>query len=67
MLNTAWAIIRGGKIELLEKIELQEGSKVLVTFLSEEDSKFWLQASQSSLDKIWGNVEDDVYAQLLKK
>jgi hypothetical protein len=31
-----------------------------------EDSKFWLQASQSSLGKVWGNADDDRYGQLLK-
>jgi hypothetical protein len=31
-----------------------------------EDSKFWLQASQLSLSKVWGNADDDRYEQLLK-
>lgn len=67
MLNTIWAIVRNGKIELLEQIELPEGSKVLVTLLSKEDAQFWLNASQLSLDAIWNNTEDDVYAKLLEK
>jgi hypothetical protein len=29
------------------------------------ETAFWLQASQSSLDAVWNNYEDDVYAQLL--
>ncbi len=29
-------------------------------------SKFWLQASQSSLSRVWGNTNDDIYEQLLK-
>ena len=29
--------------------------------------EFWLSASESSLDEIWNNDEDDVYAELLKK
>ena len=61
------AIIREGKIEPLEQVDLPEGSKVLVTLLSDEDAEFWLQASQASLDTIWDNPEDDAYAQLLKK
>jgi len=61
------AIIREGKIEPLEQVDLPEGSKVLVTLLSDEDVEFWLQASQASLDTIWDNPEDDAYAQLLKK
>ena len=67
MLNTLWAIVREGKIELLEQVDLPEGRKVLVTFLPDEDTLFWLRTSQVSLDTIWDNTEDDVYAQLLEK
>ena len=28
---------------------------------------FWLEASEDSLNEIWNNEEDDVYAELLKK
>jgi len=65
MLKTLWATVRQGKIELLELSELPEGAKVLVTLLPDEDAEFWLQASQTSLDTVWDNTEDDVYAQLL--
>jgi predicted DNA-binding antitoxin AbrB/MazE fold protein len=61
------AIIHEGKIEPLEQVDLPEGSKVLVTLLADDEADFWLQASQASLDTIWGNPEDDVYAQLLKE
>jgi hypothetical protein len=37
------------------------------TETSSEDPEFWLQASQTSLDTVWNNTEDDVYAQLLQK
>lgn len=67
MLNTLWAVVREGKIELLESASLSEGTKVLVTLLPEEESEFWLLASQSSLDSIWNNDEDDVYAELLQE
>jgi len=67
MLNTAWAIVREGKIELLEHVDFPEGRKVLVTLLPDEDTLFWLHTSQVSLDVIWDNTEDDVYAQLLEK
>jgi hypothetical protein len=67
MLNTLWAIVREGKIELLEQVDLPEGRKVLVTLLPDEDTLFWLHTSQVSLDTIWDNTEDDVYAQLLEK
>ncbi|MDI6765277.1 MAG: hypothetical protein QME52_00370 [Bacteroidota bacterium] len=67
MLNTLRAIVREGKIELLEKMDIPEGTNVLVTLMQENDeTQYWVKASQKSLDKIWNNTEDDVYAQLLK-
>lgn len=65
MLRTLWATVRQGKIELLESAELPQGTKVLVTLLSDNETEFWLQASQPSSDAVWNNNEDDVYAQLL--
>ena len=66
MLRTLWATIRQGKIELVEATELPEGVRVLVTLLPDDEAEFWLQASQTSLDAVWDNAEDDVYAQLLQ-
>ena len=66
MLNTLWAVVREGKIELLEDLEVPEGTKVLVTLLPEDQAEFWLNVSQVSLDKIWDNAEDDVYEELLE-
>jgi hypothetical protein len=66
MLNTVWAVVHEGKIELLEPIDLPDGRKVLVTILPDEEDLFWLHVSQVSLDRIWNNAEDDVYAQLLE-
>ena len=68
MLNTLWAVVRGKRIELLEKVDIPEGTKVLVTLLTDNDERqFWQSASQLSLDAVWNNTEDDVYAQLLEK
>lgn len=67
MLKTHWATVRQGKVELLEPAELPEGVRVLVTVLSDDETDFWLQASQTSLDAVWDNAEDDIYAQLLQK
>lgn len=64
-LKTLWATVQQGKIALLESSELPEGAKVLVTLLPDEEAEFWLQASQTSLDRVWDNTEDDIYAQLL--
>jgi hypothetical protein len=66
MLKTLWATIHQGRIELLEAAELPEGTRVLVTLLPDDEAGFWVEASQTSLDAIWDNDEDDVYAQLLQ-
>ena len=67
MLNSVWAIVSEGKIQPLEAIHAPEGTKVLLTFLPEDESEFWLKASSASLGKIWDNAEDDRYAELLKE
>ena len=65
MSNAIRAVVRGGRIELLEKVEIPEGTEVLVTPLDE--AEFWLKVSDSSADSVWDNSEDDVYADLLEK
>jgi hypothetical protein len=68
MLKTVWAVVREGKIELLENVSLPEGAKAIVTLLSEDDEQlFWLDISNPSLAEVWDNPEDDVYAELLQK
>jgi hypothetical protein len=64
MMNTVRAIVREGRIQLLEEIELPEGTEVLVTPLLDE-TDFGRRASESSLDAVWDNPEDNVYVQLL--
>ena len=61
MLNTFWAVVREGKIELLENVKVPEGTRVLVTLLPDDDAEFWSKVSQISLDRIWDNPEDDSY------
>lgn len=64
-----WDQVSQGKIELLESAELPEGTKVLVTLLIDDEADeagFWLQASQASLDAVWDNDEDNVYANCCK-
>ena len=65
-MDTIRAVVREGKIELLEEVEIPEGTEVLVTLLPDE-SDGWLKASESSLGAVWDNSEDDVYAELLEK
>ena len=67
MMQTLWAVIHDGKIELAEPASLPEGAKALVTLLPEDESRFWVEASQKSLAAIWDNAEDDAYAQLLEE
>ena len=62
MIPTVWAVVKQGKIELLEPISLPEGAKLLVTIVPpEEEADFWLRASELSLAKIWDNPQDDEY------
>lgn len=65
-MNTVKAIVTAGRIELLEQVDIPEGTKVLVTILFDEQD-FWLRASESSLSSVWDNQEDDVYEQLLER
>jgi len=67
MSNKARAVVRDGKIELLDDVKLPEGARILITFVPGDESQFWLGASQTSLDAVWDNPEDDVYAHLLEK
>jgi hypothetical protein len=66
MMSTIRAVVRGGKVELLEPMELPEGMDALVTLLSEDsDMEFWSQAAAPAAAAIWDNAEDDIYAELL--
>lgn len=60
------AIVREGRIELLEEVEIPEGTEVVITPLL-DDRAFWLNASVGSLDSVWDNAEDEVYAELLEE
>ncbi|MEK6262042.1 MAG: hypothetical protein AABP62_25880 [Planctomycetota bacterium] len=66
MLQSVWGVVRDGRIELSEETPLVDGTRLLVTILPEDESSFWAGASQSSLDEVWDNPEDDVYAELLQ-
>ena len=67
MLKTLMATVRQGKIEISDRLELPEGTKVLVTVLPSDKAEFWKESSQVSLDKVWNNSEDDIYAELLEE
>lgn len=68
MLKTVTAVVRSGKIELLEPIPLPEGARLLVTMLPNgEEEQFWVQVSDHAVRPVWENAEDDVYADLLER
>jgi hypothetical protein len=80
---TVWGVVRDGKIEPDEALKLPEGAKVLVMvwinrlhpraispsslLTADTERQFWLETSQSSLNKIWDNPQDEVYAELLQR
>jgi hypothetical protein len=67
MLQTLWATVHDGHIQLAEPVALPEGAKLIVTVLPDQEDRFWVEASQVSLNAVWDNAEDDVYAQLLSE
>ncbi|MBC8230913.1 hypothetical protein H8E77_15285 [bacterium] len=67
MLSTHQAIVHNGEINFLEEVDLLEGTKLLITVLQNDESDFWLTVSQSSIEKIWDNPENDIYEQLLER
>jgi hypothetical protein len=67
MLETVWAVVQNGKVETTEAVNAPNGTRALVTLLVEDEVDFWQAASSQSLDEIWDNEEDDVYAELLEK
>ena len=66
MLDTVWAVVHNGKIETIGEVDAPEGTRALVTLLVEDETDFWQAAGSESLNDIWDNEEDDVYAELLE-
>ena len=66
MLNTVWAVVHEDKIETLCEVDAPEGTRALVTLLVEDEADFWQAANATSLDEVWDNAEDDVYAERLE-
>jgi len=46
---------------------VETGKGDVVDIRAEPAAAFWQQASQASLEKVWDNAEDDVYAELLEE
>lgn len=64
---TLQAHFDGRQILLDEPYELEPNTKLVVSLIDMKDeADFWQAASSASLDDIWDNAEDDVYAELLE-
>jgi len=59
------AIVNDGRIEPLEELDVPDGTQLLITVVS-NGNDFWIGASQTSLDAVWNNPEDDIYGELLE-
>lgn len=67
MLKTFKTQYKKGKILLIKDVSIPEDAIIFVSFKDNQKEEIFLNASESSLDKVWNNNEDDIYEQLLKK
>lgn len=67
MIQTINAQVKQGQILMTEKVKLPENTIVYVSYKDKSKDDFFLNATESSLNKIWDNNEDNIYEQLLKK
>ena len=68
-MNAVKGIVRQGKIELLETVDLPEGANVLVTVfdeeaLGDEEERAWHDAATKHFIEAYDD-QDDIYDQLL--
>lgn len=64
------AIYEGGKLRLLEPLELAENSVVQISLETGPDDaerREWLDQGQRALMGVWNNEADDVYNVLLTR
>ncbi len=66
MPNQLSAIIRNGKIEPLEPIDLPEGTQVVVT-LADSESAEWYALSLQGLNRAYGDDEPDYELSQIKE
>lgn len=67
MLKTFKTQYKKGKILLIKDVSIPEDAIIFVSFKDNQKEEIFLNASESFLDKVWNNNEDDIYEQLLKK
>jgi predicted DNA-binding antitoxin AbrB/MazE fold protein len=62
------AIYENGKLLLPKPLSLPDQSHVRATIESGDlERETWLKLSEGSLMKTWGNVDDDIFNELLTK
>lgn len=68
MIKTIKTKYQQGKVRLPEDTKIPENATVYISFSEgdELDSELF-GSSESYLDKIWDNTEDDIYERLLNK
>lgn len=66
-IRTIWDRVKAGKIERLECSELEDGMQGLGTLVPADEAEFWQGVSQVSLNEVWDDPADDIYAELLQK
>ena len=65
MMNAVKGIVRAGKVELLERVDLPEGATVLVTVLDDEalwdqEERVWRNAVKKHFLEAYDD-QDDIY------
>jgi hypothetical protein len=65
MFQTYSGEVKNGHIMLQDGAMMAEGTHVLVTILQPDDMRYWQSASESSLDKIWLNEDDEIYEKII--
>lgn len=67
MLKTFQTQYKQGKLILSNDVKIPDDTIIYISYNDNSTDDFFLKASESSLDNIWNNNEDDIYEQLLKK
>jgi hypothetical protein len=67
-MTTVRAVVKDGRIQLLEPIEIADGTEVLVTVPTDDDDReFLMRITEQAFAAIWDNPEDDAHGELLKE
>jgi len=67
MIKTIKTRYKKGRVLMDKDINIPDDSVIYISYVNNEENNFYLSASQTALDKIWDNEEDDIYENLLNK